>query len=246
MKKYGLIGKTLKHSFSKKYFTHKFEKENNSSIYELFEIETIEDFLTLREIPNLSGLNVTLPYKEKIIPYLDEIDETAQTIGAVNTIQFIRETNKKPTLKGYNTDVLGFTTSIQPKLKPWHKKALILGTGGAAKAIAYGLTTLGIEIQYVSRNPMGNQIGYNDINSSILNEFYLIVNTTPVGMYPRVEECPNLPYSLLKKEHLLFDAIYNPKKTLFLQKGEKQGSEIWNGMEMLINQAEESWKIWNK
>ncbi|PIF02682.1 MAG: shikimate dehydrogenase [Paludibacter sp.] len=246
MKTYGLIGKSLKHSFSKRYFTEKFEKEKIKSVYELFEIEKIEKVQEIFQKENLNGLNVTIPYKEVIIPYLDEVDETAKVVGAVNTIKFIRHSAGTLSLKGYNTDVLGFSQSIRPHLKAWHKKALILGTGGVAKAIDYSLKSLGIETKFVSRTPSSTQLSYEDLNSSIINDFLLIVNGSPIGMFPNITQCPKIPYVLLGKKHLLFDAIYNPIKTLFLQKGEKQGAEIINGLEMLVNQAEESWKIWNK
>ncbi len=246
MKQYGLIGKTLKHSFSKKYFTEKFAKEKINSTYQLFELPTIKDFLSIRKIEHLSGLNVTIPYKEKVIPYLDKIDPIAKKIGAVNTIQFVRKNSNQLSLKGYNTDMIGFINSIKPRLKKWHTKALILGTGGAGKAINYGLKQLNIEKKFVSRTPSANHFSYNQLDSEIFNDFQLIINTSPVGMFPNIEEYPPIPYHLLNKEHLLFDAIYNPAKTRFLQKGEEQGAEILNGIEMLINQAEESWKIWNQ
>ncbi len=246
MKNYGLIGKSLQHSFSKRYFTEKFEKENIKSVYELFEIERIENIQEIFKIQNLSGLNVTIPYKEEIIPFLDELDKTAAEVGAVNTVRFIRKSNGKLHLKGYNTDVTGFIRSIKPRLKIWHKKALILGTGGAGKAIDYGLKSLGIESKFVSRTPCSNQFSYEKLDKSIMNDYQLIINSSPIGMFPNVDRCPKIPYPFLRREHLLFDAIYNPPKTLFLQKGEEQGAEIVNGLEMLVNQAEESWKIWDK
>ncbi len=246
MKRYGLIGKSLQHSFSKRYFTEKFKKEGLEDIYDLFEIENIENIKEIFSIENLNGLNVTIPYKQKIIPYLDKIDETAKMVGAVNTVRFIRKPTEDLILEGYNTDVFGFVQSIKKRLKEWHKKALILGTGGAAQAINYGLRSMGIETKFVSRTPNDDQISYKDLTKSLLNDFYLVINSSPVGMFPNINECPKIPYNFLKKEHLLFDAIYNPKKTLFLQKGEEQGAEVINGLEMLVNQAEESWEIWNK
>ncbi len=244
MKKYGLIGYSLKHSFSKKYFTQKFENEKIDAVYDLYEITKIEEFENLKNNTDFSGLNVTIPYKEKIIPYLDKLDKVAQDVGAVNTIKFIKKQDKT-VLKGYNTDVFGFVKSIEPHLKEWHKKALILGTGGAGKAIDYGLKTLGIKTKFVSRKPTEKQFSYTDIDASILDEYKIIINTSPVGMYPKVGKYPCLPYHFLGREHLLFDAIYNPQETLFLRKGKEQKAQTLNGMEMLINQAEKAWKIWN-
>ncbi len=245
MKKYGLIGYSLKHSFSKKYFTQKFQNDKIEAVYDLYEIATINNFEKLINDTHFSGLNVTIPYKEKVIPYLDDLDEVAQNVDAVNTIKFIHSDNQT-FLKGYNTDVFGFVKSIEPHLEKWHKKALVLGTGGAGKAIDYGLRTLGIETKFVSRKPTGNQISYTDVDGYIFDEYKIIINTTPIGMYPKVDECPNLPYHFLNSEHLLFDAIYNPEETLFLKKGKEQKAKTVNGMNMLIGQAEKAWKIWNR
>lgn len=243
MKLYGLIGYPLGHSFSKKHFTEKFEGESIDSKYELFEIETIEKFPTLIQAHVLSGLNVTIPYKEAVIPYLDELDETARQIGAVNVIKFIRN-GKSFTLKGYNSDVIGFEKSISKYIKTHYKKALILGTGGASKAIDFGLRKMGIETTFVSRTPKHNQLEYSDLNKNILSDNLIIVNTTPVGMFPHEDECPDIPYRFITTEHLLFDAIYNPTETLFLRKGKEQGAQTLNGLEMLEGQAVAAWDIW--
>lgn len=243
MKTYGLIGKTLSHSFSKAYFTEKFTKENIGAQYLNFELPSIDAFKNLIESQNLDGLNVTIPYKESIISYLDELDETAAKIGAVNTIQFLA--NGK--LKGYNTDVFGFAQSIKPFLNLHHERTLILGTGGSSKAIEYVLNELGIKTLFVSRNPEGkNQIAYTDLNEHYLNAFKLIVNTTPVGTHPNIDECPNIPYEHLSSEHLVVDLVYNPEETLFLKKARRKTSLALNGLSMLKHQAEKAYDIWNK
>jgi shikimate dehydrogenase len=241
MRIYGLVGKPLTHSFSKTYFTEKFAKERIADCsYENFPLNTIEEFTSLiQSQPDLKGLNVTIPYKEQVISFLHESNDVVKKIGACNCIRI--EDGK---LYGFNTDVIGFTRSLQPYLKQHHKKALILGTGGAAKAVEYSLGQLGIEYYFVSRNS-GKAISYNDIDEKILSEYTIIVNTTPVGMYPNVDDTPDLPYQFLSSHHFLFDLIYNPAKTKFLQEGEKRGATILNGYKMLIIQAEESWKIWN-
>lgn len=240
MKVYGLIGKPLKHSFSKAYFTEKFFKEGIiDCVYENFPLSTIEELPTLiSSQPELKGLNVTIPYKEQIISFLHQKDKVVSEIGACNCI---RVADRK--LHGFNTDVIGFTYSLQPYLKSFHKKALILGTGGAAKAVAYSLGQLGIDYRFVSRDTTKG-ITYRDIDERVLSEHLLIINTSPVGMYPNVDEAPDLPYQFLSSDHLLFDLIYNPATTKFLQEGAKRGATILNGHQMLIIQAEESWKIW--
>lgn len=245
MKLYGLIGYPLGHSFSKIFFTDKFECESIDAKYELFEIQSIDNFLELVKNHTLSGLNVTIPYKEQVIPFLDELDETAAQIGAVNVIKFIRKDNLL-TLKGYNSDVIGFSKSISKHLQPYHKKALILGTGGASKAIDYGLRKLGIETTFVSRNPNNKQLLYSDLDSGVLSENLIVVNTTPVGMFPNENECPDVPYNFLTPKHLLFDLVYNPAETLFLKKGKEKGTITLNGLEMLELQAVSAWEIWNK
>ncbi len=244
MKQYGLIGRPLAHSFSKKYFTKKFATENIDAQYELYELEDIQLFEELINKENLCGLNVTIPYKELIIPYLDEVDEVAAKIGAVNVIKFIRE-NETLKLKGFNSDAVGFENSIKPFLKSYHKKALILGTGGASKAIEFILGKLGIEVKFVSRSVSENKLIYSDLDGNILSEYLLVVNATPLGTFPNVNTCPDIPYEFLTERHLLFDVVYNPVETLFMKKGKERGATVLNGEEMLIGQAEEAWRIWN-
>lgn len=242
MRKFGLIGYPLSHSFSEKYFAGKFEKEEiEDCSYSLFPLENIEDVRFLFEVEkDLHGLNVTIPYKETVIEYLDDLDETAQKIGAVNCIK-IDEIQKV----GYNTDYAAFRDSLKPLLKQHHKKALILGTGGASKAVNYALQELNIQPVFVSRNKLENNFIYSELNGDIISEFPVIINCTPTGMYPDINISPALPYHLLSKNNLLFDLIYNPEKTLFLQQGEKQGCIVKNGLEMLELQAEYAWEIWN-
>lgn len=243
MKKYGLIGYPLSHSFSQKYFTEKFQREGITGCeYGNFPLASIDEFPALiKQQPDLKGLNVTIPYKEKVIPYLTAKSEVVKTIGACNCIRI-----EDGELTGHNTDVVGFETSLRPLLQPFHKKALVLGTGGAAKAVHYVLDKLGIAFLEVSRNPVtGRQIGYHQIDETVIKEHQVIINTSPLGMYPNINECPPLPYKALTATHYLFDLVYNPAKTLFLQKGEEQGAAIKNGHDMLIIQAEESWRIWN-
>ncbi len=243
MKSFGLIGRSLQHSFSKDYFDKKFIKEKIQDCeYALFELSKIEEikFLTQNN-PQLRGLNVTIPYKESVIPFLDEIDAESKEIGAVNTIKIL---NGK--LKGYNTDVIGFRNSIKPFLENIHTRALILGSGGASKAIANVLKKLGIQVLFVSRNPKGDhQISYADINEYVIKHHLLIINTTPLGTFPNVEEMPTLPYHLLTPQHFLYDLVYNPTETQFLKKGKEKGAICINGEQMLKIQAEEAWKIWN-
>lgn len=242
MKQFGLIGYPLSHSFSKGYFAEKFKKEGIAdSQYDVFPLEKIEDFTALCEPhKNLVGLNVTIPYKEKIIPFLDELNEEAKAIGAVNTIKFVRG-NKI----GYNTDAYGFEMSLKPLLKPHHTSALILGTGGASKAVEYVLKKLRISFQYVSRNKSANTINYDELDELIIHHSTLIINSTPVGMYPNVENSPDIPYGLVTDKHLLYDLIYNPEETQFLKEGKQHGAQTKNGLEMLYLQAEKSWEIWN-
>lgn len=242
---YGLIGYPLIHSFSQNYFNQKFEAEGIDAKYVNFEIADIGELMeVVSENANLCGLNVTIPYKEQVIPYLDEIDEDAAKIGAVNVIKFIRGKNSLK-FKGYNSDIIGFCDSLKPLLKPEHKKALILGTGGAAKAVYHGLINLGIEPMYVSRSKREGMLTYGDLSSSVMDEYKVIVNTTPLGMYPHVDECPNIPYHLLTSEHLCYDLLYNPDVTLFMKRAEEQGATIKNGLEMLLLQAFAAWNIWN-
>ncbi|TMI68783.1 MAG: shikimate dehydrogenase [Bacteroidetes bacterium] len=242
MRLFGLIGFPLSHSFSKKFFTEKFEKEGLDDFkYELFPIASINELVdVLRKHPELLGLNVTIPYKEQVLSYLHEKDDVVKKIKACNCI--VIEDGK---LKGYNTDVIGFERALKEKLGPDHTKALILGAGGAAKAVEFVLTKLKIPFTYVSRRPSVNNYSYEQVTPSILVSYPLIVNTTPLGMYPSVNEAPQLPYEALTACHYLFDLVYNPEKSLFLQKGEQQGATIKNGYQMLVIQAEESWRIWN-
>ncbi|MDY3848734.1 MAG: shikimate dehydrogenase [Prevotella sp.] len=246
MEKYGLIGYPLGHSFSKAFFNQKFADEGLDAVYENYEISTIE---ALQEIidsnPELRGLNVTIPYKEKVISFLDHISPEARAIGAVNVIK-VEHNGNETILKGYNSDVIGFTQSIHPQLERFHKKALILGTGGASKAIGFGLKNLGLETVYVSRFERPGTIQYQDVTPEIIKEYNVIVNCTPCGMYPHVDECPDLPYEAMDTHTLLYDLIYNPDETLFLKKGKERGATIINGLEMLLLQAFASWDFWNK
>ena len=244
MKQLGLIGYPLEHSFSKKYFTEKFKREGLPDwSYELYPIENISDLKFLIANPNLKGLNVTIPHKQAILPYLNGMDETAKAIGAVNTIKISR-TENEVRLIGYNTDCMGFEQSLLPLLKHYHKKALVLGTGGAAKAVRYVLNKLGIEYKTVSSSNKGN-LSYNDLNENIITDHHVIINTTPLGMYPHVNSCPDLPYSALSHQHLLYDLVYNPLETVFLTKGKQYGAATKNGLEMLQLQADAAWSIFN-
>lgn len=239
----GLIGYPLKHSFSKKYFTEKFQKENIQDFhYELFPLESIEHLpALLKKYPNLKGFNITIPYKEKVIEYLDEIHEDALSVGAVNTVKI-----QNGVLKGYNTDVYGFEKSLTPLLKPNHQNALILGTGGASKAIAFAFQKLNIHYTFISRTPNSNQLAYSDLSQDTIQNYSIIVNTTPLGTYPNIENSPNIPYHYLTNEYLLYDLVYNPAETQFLTFGKAQGATTKNGLEMLFLQAEKAWEIWNE
>ena len=247
MDKYGLIGYPLGHSFSISYFNQKFADEGINATYENFEIPSIDDLPEIIDrYPNLRGLNVTIPYKEKVIPFLDSISPEARAIGAVNVIRVVHQKNKT-LLKGYNSDVIGFTKSIKPMLDPkWHKKALILGTGGASKAINYGLKSLGIEPVFVSRYERPGTIQYQSITPEVVREYNVIVNCTPMGMYPHTDECPQLPYEAMDSHTILYDLIYNPDQTLFMRNGAKYGAEVKNGLEMLLLQAFASWEFWHE
>lgn len=246
MEKYGLIGFPLKHSFSRKFFTEKFADESIDAEYLNFEIPSI-DLLPqiVASNPDLRGLNVTIPYKEKVIAYLDELDPQAQEIGAVNVIRIDRR-GEKTRLIGYNSDLVGFQNSIAPYIRPEiHQKALILGTGGASKAVRCGLQNLGLETKYVSRRAAEGQFSYNDLNKDILDQYKVIVNSTPLGTFPNVDEAPKIPYDLLGDENLLFDLVYNPEETKFLRLGKVNNAKTKNGSEMLKLQALAAWKIWN-
>ena len=278
MTTYGLIGYPLGHSFSRKFFTEKFEKEGIDAQYLNFEIPSIEEFPEIiKNNPELRGLNVTIPYKQQVMQYLDDISEEAKAIGAVNVVRIerpspqpspimgretMRNAGNKPdglpikgdmseglrgSLIGYNSDVIGFVESIRPLLKPHHKKALILGTGGASKAIRYGLEEkLGMKTLFVSRSAREGMITYEEVTAEVLKEYEVIVNCSPVGMYPHVDECPALPYEAMNENNLLYDLVYNPLETLFMKKGAEQGATVKNGLEMLHLQAIASWKFWEK
>jgi len=246
MDKYGLIGYPLGHSFSVSYFNEKFANENIDAKYINFEIPKIENLVEiLASTPDLKGLNVTIPYKEKVMQYLDTISPEARAIGAVNVIRVTHKGNNT-TLKGYNSDVIGFTKSIEPMLEKYHKKALILGTGGASKAVAYGLRSLGLEYLFVSRNKKESVITYDEVTPELVKEYNVIVNCTPLGMYPNVDTCPDIPYEAMDSHTILYDLIYNPDETLFMKKGAKYGANTKNGIEMLLLQAFASWEFWNE
>jgi shikimate dehydrogenase len=243
--KFGLIGKDISYSFSKKYFSEKFKKENLDTLtYRNFDFPEIEEFpfILYHKEEEFGGFNVTIPYKESIMKYLSDIDLVAKEIGAVNTIKI----TKNNELVGYNTDAYGFENTIKPLLKSNHKRALILGTGGASKAIAYVLKNLNVEFIFVSRNPnKENEISYDSISKEIIETHQLIINCTPLGTFPNIEGSPNLPYEYITNKHVLFDLIYNPEETRFLSKGKSKGATIKNGYQMLEFQAEKSWEIWN-
>lgn len=247
MKRFGLIGFPLTHSFSQKYFTEKFKREGilhcSYSNFPLENIGLLPDLIDSHE--NLAGLNVTIPYKEQVIPYLDEVDDNIPLIGAVNTLRIIRQGGKVH-LKGYNTDVYGFSASLKPFLKEHYQKALILGTGGASKAAAFVLAGLGFEIIWASRNPRNDrQVSYARLTPALVAGARVIVNTSPLGMYPDTGSCPDIPYEAITPDHVLFDMIYNPPETKFMALGRQMGAKVINGLEMLHLQAERSWKIWN-
>jgi shikimate dehydrogenase len=246
MKRYGLLGYPLTHSFSKRYFTEKFEKENIESTYENFEIDNIDKFPEIiKNNPEIVGLNVTIPYKEQVIPFLDELNDSAKEIGAVNTIK-VKRTESGIFLKGFNTDTFGFETSLKPHLKEHHKKALILGTGGASKALKFVLTKLGIEFISASIEELKeNEISYESIDKKMMLERLLIINATPLGTFPKVDTFANIPYEFISDKHLLFDLVYNPEITQFLKKGHMKGAAIKNGYEMLLQQAVKAYEIWN-
>lgn len=245
MKKYGLVGYPLGHSFSMGYFNEKFKNEAINAVYENFEIPDIQDITTvIGSNPDLAGFNVTIPYKEKVMDYLDYISPEAAEIGAVNVVQ-VTHNGERAVLKGFNSDVVGFVNSIKPLLRPLHKKALVLGTGGASKAVEYGLRKLGLETIKVSRTEKDNTITYGQVTPELLSEYKVIVNCTPCGMAPHFDECPNLPYDSIDDSFLLYDLIYNPEETLFLRKGKEKDATVKNGLEMLLLQAEEGWDIWN-
>ncbi|WP_299435549.1 shikimate dehydrogenase [uncultured Maribacter sp.] len=240
--KFGLVGKNISYSFSRGYFSGKFKNMGlHNYSYGNFDIENIEEFSKIIQKPEaIHGFNVTIPYKEAVIPFLNSLDADAKKIGAVNTIKITPEG-----LKGFNTDTYGFKHTILPHLKKHHTKALILGTGGASKAVAFVFKELGIAYTFVSRNSGENKLSYQELTKTVLQEYTVIVNCTPLGTHPNITEKPALPYNYITKEHLLFDLIYNPEKTAFLLAGKAQGASICNGQKMLELQAEKSWEIWN-
>ena len=243
---FGLIGKKLGHSFSAFFFNDKFKREGIDESYHLFPLKHIEDLPDLLAgHSDLKGLNVTIPYKQEVIRFLDSISDEAQKIGAVNVIK-IENDNKGKKLCGFNTDYIGFEESLKPLLHQGVKKALILGTGGASKSVAYVLSKLNIEGKFVSRHPSDEELSYMDLDEKIIRENLLIVNTTPLGMYPNIEGCPDIPYKGITPEHICYDLIYNPGETLFMKKCKEQGATVKNGMEMLEFQAKAAWHIWNE
>lgn len=241
--KFGLIGKNIDYSFSHKYFSEKFKSEGFPHTYENFDLKTIDEFpQIIKSTKNLKGVNVTIPYKEAVIPFLDKLNKKAKKIGAVNTIKI----SNKGKLIGYNTDCYGFQKSIKPFLKAHHKKALILGTGGASKAIVYALNKLNIDFSYVSRHKSKKEnFTYDELNENIISNHQIIINCTPLGTHPNINECPDIPYDGITNQHLLFDLIYNPDETKFLTIGKLKGASIINGLKMLELQAEKAWQIWN-
>ena len=245
MDKYGLIGYPLGHSFSVNYFNQKFADEGINAKYINFEIPTVDQIIEVVSAnAELKGLNVTIPYKERVIEFLDQLSPEARAIGAVNVIRVTHE-GGKIRMKGFNSDVIGFTQSIEPMLENYHKKALVLGTGGASKAICYGLKNLGLETVCVSRYERPETICYKDITPEVVKEYNVIVNCTPLGMFPKTEQCPQLPYEALDEKNILYDLVYNPDVTLFMKKGAERGAQVKNGLEMLLLQAFVSWEMWN-
>ncbi len=244
--KFGLIGKNISYSFSKKYFTNKFKDLGLQNYeYDNYDFDTIAalEFFLLKKVKELKGFNITIPYKESVIPLLNSLSKTAKKVGSVNTVKVLQNGQ----LKGYNTDVYGFKKSVNPLLKKHHKKVLILGTGGASKAVAYVFKKKGLKVKFVSRSKKGKPyLTYNQLTKQIIKKFTIIVNCTPLGTFPDVEKCPNIPYQYITKKHILFDLIYNPSETLFLRKGKNQGAQIQNGSKMLVFQAEKAWKLWNE
>lgn len=243
---YGLIGYPLGHSFSIDYFNNKFASEGVDAVYMNFEIEDVRQLMDLiAEYPQLCGLNVTAPYKEKVIPLLDELDDGARAIGAVNVIKFVRGASGNLLLRGYNSDALGFGRTVESLLTTDRDRALVLGTGGAAKAVKYALERLGVAVQLVSRHKNAHTIIYPELTRSTVAEHRIIVHATPLGKYPRVDECPDFPFRFLTDRHLVYDLIYNPEETLFMRRAHEQGAAVKNGLEMLLLQAFASYEIWN-
>ena len=240
-RKYGLIGKNINYSFSKKYFNDKFLKENITNCsYENYDLQSVKDFKKIIKDNAIKGFNVTIPYKEEIMEFINKIDPIAKKIGAINTIKI----HNKNIIEGYNTDYIGFVISLKNLISN-QKKALVLGTGGASKAIIFGLSSIGIESTIVSRNKRKGVISYSELNKKVIEENTIIINCTPLGTFPKTQECPKIPFEFLSSNHICYDLIYNPEKTKFLLESEKMGATIINGKKMLENQANESWKIWN-
>lgn len=246
MKRLGLIGYPLGHSFSKKYYLDKFQREDIRGIdYDLYPLTQITDFPALfHQQPDFIGVNVTIPYKQSVIPYLDQLSLEAQEIGAVNCIRIDQADPAGPVLHGYNTDAFGFEQSLRPLLDPDPKKALVFGNGGASKAVIFVLRKLGIPYQIVSRTPGSGQLAYPELTPELIAAHRLLINCTPLGTYPNTDACPDIPYSGIGSSHLLYDLIYNPEETLFLTRGKQAGAQIKNGYEMLVLQAERNWQIW--
>lgn len=242
--KFGLVGKNIQYSFSKMYFEEKFKTEGwTDHIYDNYDLDDISELKAiLLQNPTIKGLNVTTPYKVDVIPILDKMSKKALEIGAVNTIRI----SKKGKLKGYNTDWIGFTKSISPLLMPHHQNALILGTGGASKAIAFALKKLGVKSKFVSREKSKNTLSYDDLDEAAFAKFTIVVNCSPVGTFPNSHESPHIPYQFFTDKHIAYDLIYNPEETTFLSNAKKNGATIKNGYSMLVFQAEEAWTIWNK
>lgn len=248
MKIFGLIGNPLRHSLSQKYFSEKFQKELIADcVYELYPLHELNELLPLlMQNSEITGLNVTIPYKQQVIDYLDEMDGVAKEVGAVNCIRVSRRQGR-PYLQGFNTDVYGFEKVIRPCLETHHKNALILGTGGSSEAVAYVFQKLGIGFEKVSRHPKGeNEVGYSCLTQEKMSHFTIIINTTPLGMFPDIEQCPPVPYDFTTNHHLLFDLIYNPAETVFMKQGRAMGAKVMSGMEMFYLQAEKSWEIWRE
>ncbi|WP_433863420.1 shikimate dehydrogenase family protein [Sphingobacterium thalpophilum] len=246
MKKLGLIGFPLGHSFSKKYYLEKFQQEDINDVdYDLYPIEHISDFVPIYSDKDFYGVNVTIPYKIEVMRYLDELSEEAKSIQAVNCVRIMHSDDGSVYLKGYNTDAYGFETSLKPLLTPKDQKALVLGNGGAAKAVIYALNQLNIAYKLVSRTKQADHYTYEELDASILSEYTVIINCSPLGTYPNITACPKLPYEYINENHLCYDLIYNPEETAFLRKGREQGARTKNGYEMLLLQAEKNWEIWN-
>lgn len=246
-RKFGLLGFPLQHSFSRSYHNERFARWELDAVYDNYELA---DLAQLRSIvdaePELEGLNVTIPYKQAVIPLLDDIDDKARQIGAVNVIR-IERGDYGVRMVGYNSDYIGFRNSIMPLLHPHHRRALVLGTGGASKAVCAALADLGIAVTSVSRTPMGSSVlGYDALTAEVMALHTVVVNTTPLGMYPHVDSCAPIPYDMLTSQHLCYDVVYNPKCTLFMTKAAERGATVCNGLDMLYGQADAAWEIWNK